>query len=306
MLATITDILCKGGFLPADEQHPTFHIRLCSGEQLNVQVFARSGVYLHMRVKGYGVLPSEYEQCLSGWRSFPEYAPKPLGRYLKNSWEVIIFPGIAHEPVLMGDIARNKARLIEQLVGFFEASHKGLDTGRSLESHRVFLRKLRDRAVEPTVAVLAEKWASVDEVDLLPHIAQHSDFVVSNLGIRNTGLVVFDWEDYGKVTLPGFDLCTAIASDARFNLARFRTIMDGSGAGSDAYSRLVGQVCPLIGLTADMFRRLVPLYLAIFLDLKRDYGEGVRLSVRTLIQSILGMNESDASCRFMPKSAAED
>jgi thiamine kinase-like enzyme len=49
-------------------------------------------------------------------------------------------------------------------------------------------------------------WVENVELRELPEVPQHGDFVHNNLGRARDTLYVFDWEDYGKVCLPGFDL----------------------------------------------------------------------------------------------------
>ena len=285
MLTTVTDILHDEGFLEGG-QEPVFHIRLISGRELNVQVFANNGIHFHTRVKHRGVMPTEYDKCSNGWRRFPQYAPEPLGQYFRHDWEIIIVRGIAHRPVLIGDIAKNKHDLVQKLIGFFATSTEVVSMKKPLESHRTFLRGVRDRAIDPAAAAVVNKWMSTDELDHLPHISQHGDFVVNNLGIGGSRLVVFDWEDFDRVALPGFDLCTALASDTRLTPERMRAVMHSTGGVSQPYETLLRTVCPLLGLTPDGFRRMIPLYLAIFLDLKRNYGEAVQAAVRKLIQCL--------------------
>jgi aminoglycoside phosphotransferase (APT) family kinase protein len=122
----------------------------------------------------------------------------------------------------------------------------------------------------------------------LPHIQQHGDFVMNNLGATRAGLVVFDWEDFGRVALPGLDLCTLVASDTGFSADQLRAITRGDNRLAPAYAQLIDRSCPLIGLTPQLFRQLIPLYLVIFLDLKRGYGKTIGQVVGKLIHDIRG------------------
>lgn len=285
MLAIVTDILREHNLLEKGDE-PGFNISLISGDQLNLQAFTRSGAHFHTRVKQRGVVPAEYEKCCEGWRSFPQYAPEPLGRYFRDRWEIILVRGVSHRRVCLGDIASNRQGLIEELIAFFSASCEAGHVAQPVEPHRAFLRSVQERATDQNCAAIVNRWLAVDELDRLPHIAQHGDFAVNNLGLRDSGLVVFDWEDFGRVALPGFDLCTVVASDSGLNPERLRAVMQGAGPQSDLYQHLLQKACSVIGLTPELFRRLIPLYLAIFLDLKRDYGEAIRVAVRKLIREV--------------------
>jgi thiamine kinase-like enzyme len=47
----------------------------------------------------------------------------------------------------------------------------------------------------------------------LPQLPQHGDFCVDNLLVRPDGrIVVIDWEEFGAVRLPAYDLLTLFAS----------------------------------------------------------------------------------------------
>lgn len=285
MLAIVADILREQKLLEKGDE-PIFNISLISGEQLNLQAFTHDGAHFHTRVKQRGVVPAEYEKCCKGWRSFPQYAPEPLGRYFRESWEIILVQGVSHRPVSLGDIARNRQGLVQELIGFFAASREAAHVAQPMEPHRAFLRRVQERAADQGCATIVNQWLAVDELDRLPHIAQHGDLVVNNLGLRDSGLVVFDWEDFGRVALPGLDLCTVVASDCGLNPERLRAVMQGAGPPSHSYQHLLRNACPAIGLTPELFRRLIPLYLAIFLDLKRDYGDAIRAVVRKLIREV--------------------
>jgi phosphotransferase family enzyme len=69
----------------------------------------------------------------------------------------------------------------------------------------------------------------------LPQLPQHGDFCVDNLLVRPDGrIVVIDWEEFGAVRLPAYDLLTLFASaeprgDQFAHLDLFRTIMESYG-----------------------------------------------------------------------------
>jgi len=230
----------------------------------------------HARVKRRGVAPDEYDSCRAAWRSFPDYAPEPLGQYFAGEWEIIVLRGIEHDYLSVGDIGRDRQQLVGKLSTYFDASRQAqLAPG---VPHREFLRGVRERTTDANAAAVLDQWILNRELDQLPFIAQHGDFTVNNLALSKGRLVIFDWEDFGSVCLPGLDLCTAIASDARLDALRLGAVTRG------AYARLVDNSCPPLGLTPKLFLRLIPLYLTVFLDLKRGYAETIRHSIRQLIQ----------------------
>ena len=287
MLAEVTGILREHDLLdPADEPH--YNITLVTKNVLNLSAFTRGGVFFHKRVKECGALPAEYDSLSNASRLFPRHAPEPLGRYFKNDREIIVLRGISHRPVSARSIASDKHALVRQISGFFEAASVSARVVKPVDSHRAYLRQLQERTTEPACAAIVREWVATERIDDLPHIGQHGDFVLNNLGLTDTGMVVFDWEDFGRITFPGLDLCTVLASDMELNADRLRAMIGGDGALPDNYARLLAKSCPVIGLTPQLFRQLIPLYLVIFLDLKKDYGTAIYRIVNQLIHDIHG------------------
>jgi len=195
-------------------------------------------------------------------------------------------------PVSVGDIGTS-ARLVTQVVSFFANSARCSQSAET-SSHRTLVRGIRERSTDQHSRVILDEWAAAQVLDDLPSIPQHGDFTVNNLGVSDKGLVVFDWEDYGKVGLPGFDVCMLIASDLRLQPNRLRALVRGEMQ-CPGYATLIAKACPLIGLTPELFLRLVPLYLVVFLDLKRDYGQSIRVAVKQLIDGLFDKTLSSAS-----------
>jgi hypothetical protein len=268
---------------------PVYSITLISQQILNISTFTSANSYLHVRVKELGILPDEYEKHCSAWRAFPDYVPEPLGRSVNGEWEIFVVRGIPHRSVLAGSIAVGKRGLIPQLARFIDESTIGARVANPVESHTNFLGRVLARTSDPVCSeIIADSIAS-KEIDKLPHVYQHGDFVVNNLGLAAAGLVVFDWEDFARIELAGFDLCTLIASDTAFDPNVLRQIMLCNGRAGERYSKLLNEACASIGLEPQMFRRLIPLYLAIFLDLKSDrqnYGPAIRQLVRKAIHRV--------------------
>ena len=285
MLALIADELRGHGLLGAGDE-ADFDISPVNAQALNIAAHARSGASFQIRVKKSSVRPDEYRNWLEAWQAFPQHAPQPLFHHVEGDWDLIAMRGVPHRPVSPGDLARDRGGLVGQIVGYLEASARGAQTPAPGESHRMFLQSVLGRATSAGNAKVVQEWMVNRELEGLSSIRQHGDFVVNNLGCTVSGLVVFDWEDFGEVAIPGLDLCTVLASDAGFDPALLRAISDGRPGVPRPYSELLDRGCPAIGLTPDLFRRLVPLYLAVFLDLKRDYGLKIAGLVETALHGI--------------------
>jgi hypothetical protein len=287
VLAAVTEILRKHHGLDIDDE-PGYNITLIKEESLTLAAFTRNDSFFHVRLKKSGALPGEYENFCNAWQLFPRHAPEPLGRHFKDDWEVLVVRGVRHRPVSVGSIAADKPVLVPELVAFFEAASIGAKVAPPVASHQAYLRQLRERTTDPICAAILQEWIATERLPDLPHIGQHGDFVLNNLGLTGSGMAVFDWEDFGRIAFPGLDLCTMLASDMNLNAHRLRAMIAGNDPLPVAYARLLDMSCPALGLTPGLFRQLMPLYLVIFADLKRDYGEAVFQVFTKLVHDVQG------------------
>ena len=121
---------------------------------------------------------------------------------------------------------------------------------------------------------------SLDELlKSLPPQPQHGDFVLNNIGAARGGLILFDWEDYARIQLPGLDLYTLLMS---MGLGSIRQVHDCAKAHSDLPS-LVAQLCQAMHLPIFVFESLIPAYMLTFLFLKRAFAREVQLRMETLL-----------------------
>lgn len=108
-----------------------------------------------------------------------------------------------------------------------------------------------------------------------PRTAQHGDFAFNNLGVRGNRLTVFDWEDVGTVTAPGFDFSVFMASVFDFDAATLRRdyLHARTGRARAALDYYAGTV----GKPAQEIAERLPAHLEMFLQIKRgrQYGAGI-------------------------------
>jgi len=285
LLAAITALLRARQLLKVDEE-PGYNITVISEHLIHISAYADSGAQFHIKVKECGRWPNEYANYCDAERIYPQCIPEVLAREFRNDREVIVFRGIPHRRIPAGSITRSGRRLRGEIVRFFQTSGKAALVIEPVAPHRVFLRHLQERITDGICATIVRDWTESVHLAALPFIRQHGDLVLNNLGLTGAGLVVFDWEDFGLIVLPGLDLCTLLASDTEFNSVKLLAIMNGHHNPSDSFAVLLDQSCKAIGLTPELFRQLIPLYLVIFLDLKREYGLAIADTVRNLIHEI--------------------
>lgn len=110
-------------------------------------------------------------------------------------------------------------------------------------------------------------------LQMLPRQPQHGDLWSGNMAlVPGRGCVVFDWEDYGKCELPGFDLYSLVVT----YLGDFDT---SKSTFSETVRACFQGMPPHTVLEPAVFFELTPLYLLVFKWLKQAYGPAAHRGV---------------------------
>jgi len=285
MLNVVTDLFRELNLLdPGDE--PVYDVAISSPAMYNIGAFTARGNFFHVKVKNIGHLPEEYRNCRNAWEAFPRYAPKPLGNYLRGGWEILVVRGIRHRALSSHGLKGSGREVRQEIVRYLRFAARTAPVLQPTEPHAAALGRLQARETDPACLSVLRQWLRSDALASLPCIRQHGDFVVNNLGTTGSGLVVFDWEDFGRVCLPGFDLCTLLASEVRFDPVQLRMMMDADGRFPAVYRELIEAGSAAAGVESGLFRRMMPLHLVVFLDMKRSYGPAIVDRVKTALAGL--------------------
>lgn len=185
---------------------------------------------------------------------------------------------------------KTHAAAVADLLGYFKsmrlATPPATLVGPACVPNHALLAALDGYFAGHCLAPLAQRWLRADSARLLATLqpmAQHGDFVLNNLGrTPSDQWVIFDWEDFGAVSLPGLDLFTfelSLAGGAQSLLAqRARNV--------PALQGFVAQACAAMGLSVAQYLELTPIYALVFRYLKRNYGPSVRARMDALLEQI--------------------
>lgn len=113
-----------------------------------------------------------------------------------------------------------------------------------------------------------------------PLVPQHGDFAINNIARTSTGFVIFDWEDYSFVKLPGFDLCILLASGCNFNLSKLLSLIEDDIYKMNRDSFLL-PIIQALGIKTSQLIDLIMVNLIIFYQLKVQLGYGREIIVNT-------------------------
>lgn len=213
--------------------------------------------------------------------------PKLLVFEERSGTYVLVMEGVAHKRLTAARIEANYDKIS---IGLREILQFDLSwerrQGNAFETIVSRLSQLPNSIAREKINKYIESvdfsWA-----EKLPSVPQHCDFAFTNLGIRSdtNTLVVFDWEDYGILDFPGFDVAVLITSFFNFDSEKIFNFLAGKEV--IPFSRLVDECFVTFKMDRKNFRDLYPVYLCLFLELKTslEYEESTaeRIS-KTLVK----------------------
>jgi hypothetical protein len=222
-------------------------------------------------------LREEAARYAAASRSYPSLVPSFVGHATDGALEILVCRAIDYRAVerrwLLDAGARD--RPIGDLVAYFEAMPGARAHGHGAPNTQL-LSAIADYHAGRALNPLARRWLddeAAERVAALTPMPQHGDLVLNNIGRTDADrLVLFDWEDFGAVSLPGLDLFTLELSLAG-QPSQLRASRSRRSAGM---RRLVDDACAAMQLARADYEVLTPIYALAFRYLKRNYGDDVR------------------------------
>jgi hypothetical protein len=230
-------------------------------------------------------LETEARRAEQASRAYDRHAPTFLGYARRGALEVLATRALDFRPVTAGVLrSRRDADAVSiGLEAFF--SRMRANAGQPPAGPRRWLNDLAAYFDGHALRAQAQKILPLltDAADRWPAMPQHGDLVMNNLGLERDGrLVLFDWEDFGALDLPGLDLFTAEYSFSAET---------ASDAGRPDRPRAVPDVarcCRALGIDCLRYQQLRPAYALAFRYIKRNYGPEVQARLDRLIVAATG------------------
>jgi hypothetical protein len=279
VLNLVQEALAQMG-LPLGRVEPHYYINITIGDSLSISVFLESQRFVQVKASEFVDLQELHDTNCRAWRDHSPVMARPLGHVRIGIWSIVASEGVRHGIVRPVDLFGHwlaAGSLSDPLQGFFEvgaksSAHESMALRSQLEK---IVAWFSGTSLAEAAQRCVEKALSGHLVDL-PRIPQHGDFVVNNLGRAASGLVVFDWEDYGKIEVPGLDIFTLCLSATDFDVDALRRIGSPISRRDRALSFLVTRACAGQRISVDAFEQLLPFYALVFVHLKRNYGQAVQ------------------------------
>ncbi len=305
MIELLEELLIEKKLI-ADPGRATFDLIFTTGSCLLFNVFINNEQFYHFKVTEIDDLYPEYQLYQEARKLFGDYTPNIIGFLRKNGWDIVLTEGVHHRVLSPSRLTEDKSNLTQQIIDFLELMTTEGAPHNSQTAHNAFIHELHDHFSSTQFAHVIEPWLNNSVIGSLPHIRQHGDFAVNNVAESGSKLIIFDWEDFGKITLPGFDLCILLASVLRYNDREILEFICHPKSTHPTLARLLDRSEEVAGIASPLFKKLIPLYLTIFLYLKKDYGTSIQKNVGDLISSLDSMEEDAMPGQYRDLSVDSD
>ncbi len=270
MIDLITDVLDQRGLIPADRFEAC---NIYIGKNLVFHVYGKGGDFVVAKVRESAEAEAEFAAMELAHETMPEIVPRPLALQRIRDTYLMLIEGVPHEPLVHHAVQRHGAALSRAMRRFIDGAAARFVATEQREPHSAAIARLTNDLDGPEAEVLRHVMDGIDleSLDRLPHVSQHGDLVLNNFGRAKQGMIIFDWEDFGRVTLPGLDVALMICSCLRHDMAWIERLFE------TGQPRHMGEILAHFcagEIDRGLFRRLLPIYYGAFQDLKRSLGYG--------------------------------
>ena len=261
--------LVELGILDRSAPLPPFWARM-SGN-LVVSVYPDAGNSYLVKVGIRTSLDNEHQGLVTAYGAMPDHVPQPLGLTVARNFQLLVMHGLRHASLFPFRSARDERMFVDGIAAFFAVSAKAFRRDGPGRSQRELPNALS------SASTLLD-WPDCDRyreraepiVGALGRMLQHGDFAINNIARSGRRLVFFDWEDFGHIDVPGFDLAILMLSLHEFDVIALKRALTARSV----TAAIMERGCASLGLTPSQFMFLFPAYLALFIRLKTALGYG--------------------------------
>jgi len=231
-----------------------------------VLLYTSIGQYFHIKIETQNALSQEYLQLENLYLKYSAFMAKPMGYHEYEGVGFLVNQALVHKPFNAKVYFQDKT-LQESVMAYFL---KSLDESK--------LQAPLNHDFGNQLFSLSQDFIDKNHINSIQRLylramsqgvkAQHGDFVLNNLGIHNRQLIIFDWEDYGIIQLPGFDLATFLSALFQFDA---NNLVNGLYE-NPIIQVLVNRYMAGLGYCFEDFISFLPLYLYAFLYIKQQFG----------------------------------
>ncbi len=254
-----------------------------------VQVFDRHRRYM-VKIFGKNESTSEFDFQREAHELLQRYVAEPLLRVTEGPYTYCIYRYLSHSTLSFNDLVSNgNKKICTDLMRYFDS----MDKNALIRDHS-FNSPENIQAINAAVCRIAPELRLENAVceriaellSSLPAVKQHGDFTFNNLSKGGEGLIIFDWEDFGRVNYPGYDLATLIFSSFKFDFQEIKYFFEGKIDCN--LGKIMRHFNNIYNINSYDFFTLFRYYLYVFLymKIKYNYGEYIKDRVLDLLRQM--------------------
>ena len=281
--------LFKEMSLIKEENQFSFYVSF--NRNFNFFIFCNRQDFYQVKISSERPLQKEYEALKTVNQAIPTNVPQLIGFYQKEGFEILVCKGIKHRKIKQsksdGEIVWREVRAI------LKPSKAAFEEKKPSQVHMDELKTVFEYFKYRPFSVQMGEWLrKLDSgvINSLPHIKQHGDFTLNNMGLEGDRLIIFDWEDFGKITIPGFDIfCLTVDLLTGFDKTRIERISKMKDYPIEIIE-LIGYFCNELSIDMKLYFNLYPAYVLCFLYLKEkyEYSREIISKVENVCNEMLG------------------
>lgn len=242
----------------------------------------------------YDALPSGFQKVIREHDAFekcnkiyPGLTPVPIIFKESDHYVALMTRNLEHTNVNIFELFQARGQLQKFLVGHERMVQiKCVDLGCHVSTFNQALNLLPEYLQQDLQKIrFMRAWDNM--LKALPIIPQHGDLAINNVALTPSGLILFDWEDYSFIKLPGFDLCILLASGSNFDLSKLLLLIENDIHKLNQESFLF-PIIQGLGISTSQLLDLILVNLVIFYQLKVQlgYGREVIISTENLLKQL--------------------
>ena len=276
MLEAARLALCDVGVLKADEPMPPFTVRMTGN--MSFLVYHPRGDFHLVKIGLHNDLQREFDGFSAGHAALPRGVPRPLALARHRSFPTLVTTGIPLIPLGALSMRAPSREVRKAFADYFSSTSVAFRVDQVVEPGQRLREALAGSPVPRSASVDRYLELIGPHIDALSAVRQHGDFYLNNLGMRGDALIVLDWEDYGRTSVPGYDLALLLLSLNDFSPTRLR---ENTRVGA-VHEWILRAGTTETGLDPDLFIRLLPVYLMVTARIKTGMGYGEAVRARAL------------------------
>lgn len=298
MINEIESVLRREGVLPGEARSP---VNMHLGRNMLLEFFPDGRAPVAVKAasddpEAAASLRREFDALSLQVPVYGDLIPKPLTLTTTGAITLFAMENVSHKNLGIEELDRLPEADAARLVAFLTDRDKPLPAGREnapsiVDQYRAARTSLPPALAE-TMAGLESAREWLRTLSTLEPVPQHSDLSMNNIGLCDKGVIVFDWEDYGNVVLPGFDFMTLVLSGQEFSAGAVAAYLQNNLEGPAQNGAWCRTVCDALDLNAGNALDFAMIAAIVFLDQKKKLGYGTKIT--GYLEGMLG----DAATRY--------